>query len=206
MIIGEETAKPDDLLAIAHHDLCIVIDPIDGTWNFAMGLPLFGVMLAIIERGETVFALLYDPLMDDWLIAHKGEGTYYHQKDEPPQKIQTGPQKDNTLYGLVGVCQQSPNLKISPLPVERLMAMGCSYYEYRLLTQGAVDFYLSGPTLNPWDHAAGVLALKEAGGYAGLVDEKMPYNPTYQKGRLLACRHRQLWDDLHPYITESALQ
>ncbi|MBL3684475.1 hypothetical protein F2981_15260 [Sinorhizobium meliloti] len=53
-------------------DLAIVVDPIDGTFNFAAGLPLFGVMASVVAGGETVAGIIYDPLGNDWVIAERG--------------------------------------------------------------------------------------------------------------------------------------
>ena len=59
----------DLLEGLADAQLAFVIDTVDGTWNFAHGLPLFGVILAATQYGKPVFALIYDPVADDWAIA-----------------------------------------------------------------------------------------------------------------------------------------
>ena len=53
-------------------DFAIIVDPVDGTANFAAGLPLFGVMAAVVRNGETVAGIIYDPMGDDWFVAEKG--------------------------------------------------------------------------------------------------------------------------------------
>ena len=47
--------------------MAIIIDPVDGTWNYARGLALFGVILAVTRYGIPVYGLLYDPVIDDWI-------------------------------------------------------------------------------------------------------------------------------------------
>ena len=71
LVIGEEAvaAKPDLLEGIAEAQLAFHIDPVDGTWNFAHGLPVFGVIIAATRYGKPVFGLIYDPVGDDWAIA-----------------------------------------------------------------------------------------------------------------------------------------
>ena len=54
----------------------IAVDPIDGTSNFAWGLPLFGVMAAVVAKGETVAGLIYDPVGRDWHKGLKGTGAW----------------------------------------------------------------------------------------------------------------------------------
>jgi fructose-1,6-bisphosphatase/inositol monophosphatase family enzyme len=75
VVVGEEaTAKNSSLLgAIGTADLAFVLDPIDGTKNFASGLPLFGIMIAATVRGEVVLAAIHDPVCRDTAFALRGE-------------------------------------------------------------------------------------------------------------------------------------
>ena len=57
-------------------ELCFIIDPVDGTSNFAAGVPLFGVMLAAVHRGETIAEWIHDPMGDDTMIGLRGEGAW----------------------------------------------------------------------------------------------------------------------------------
>ena len=67
LFIGEEAVAADASLLgkLADADLAVVVDPIDGTYNFASGLPLFGVMMSVISKGETVAGLIFDPINND---------------------------------------------------------------------------------------------------------------------------------------------
>jgi len=66
LVVGEEAAGRDPALlaGLASADLAFVVDPVDGTANFAAGLPLFGTMAAAIVRGEVAAAIIHDPLVD----------------------------------------------------------------------------------------------------------------------------------------------
>ncbi|MCS6853181.1 MAG: inositol monophosphatase, partial [Elioraea sp.] len=77
-VVGEERASADaSLLAgIGAAEAVFVCDPLDGTANFAAGLPLFGTMLALIRRGEPVAAWIHDPIRRDTAIALRGEGAW----------------------------------------------------------------------------------------------------------------------------------
>ena len=78
VVVGEEAASadPSRLALLADADLAFVVDPVDGTANFAAGLPLFGVMAAAIVRGEVVAAAIHDPICDDMALALRGEGAW----------------------------------------------------------------------------------------------------------------------------------
>ena len=83
VVIGEEatSADPTRLRLLADADLAIVVDPIDGTSNYAAGLPLFGVMAAVVRRGEVVAAAIHDPVGDDTALALRGEGAWTETPD-----------------------------------------------------------------------------------------------------------------------------
>ncbi|MGL6209871.1 MAG: inositol monophosphatase family protein [Paracoccaceae bacterium] len=96
VVIGEEavSANAAVLDRLAGADIAVIIDPIDGTWNYANGLTVFGVILAVVERGQTVWGLLYDPVMDDWVTASPGNGAWYHRPGAAPLRQRVSPQAD----------------------------------------------------------------------------------------------------------------
>ena len=77
--IGEESCEKNPALldTIGDHDLAFIVDPVDGTANFAAGLPLFGVICAVVCKGVVAAGVIFDPLGDDWAIAVKGQGAWY---------------------------------------------------------------------------------------------------------------------------------
>ncbi|REC95013.1 inositol monophosphatase family protein [Kushneria indalinina] len=200
-IVGEEAVAEDETLlnTIAGAEMAVIIDPIDGTWNFARNLNQFGVILAVVSRGETVFGLLYDPLVDDWVMARKGEGAWYGRPDGTQRRLQVS--DTSKLANMVG----STSLRLFPKETQydlaglfpdfaRMMAFGCACHEYRTMAFGFVDFMLTAK-LMPWDHAAGIMILQEAGGYAALLDGT-PYNPTIHQGLMIAANSRDSWESL----------
>ena len=78
LVIGEEAvaANPNLLDTNLEDRIVIYVDPVDGTANFAGGLPLFAVMAAVVQNGEPVAGVIYDPLGDDVLMAEKGCGAF----------------------------------------------------------------------------------------------------------------------------------
>src|SRR5690348_12677675 len=78
VVIGEESVSrdPSRLEILDSAELAFVLDPVDGTLNFASGLPLFGVMAATLVRGEIVCGVIFDPIVDDWAIAIQGQGAW----------------------------------------------------------------------------------------------------------------------------------
>src|SRR5690606_16464547 len=102
LFIGEESAAADPALLahLAGAELAVVVDPIDGTFNYAAGMPLFGVMAAVVAHGETIAGIIYDPMGNDWVIAEKGAGAWLCKADGAQERLSVSPCPP--LEGLVG--------------------------------------------------------------------------------------------------------
>ncbi|WP_299395458.1 inositol monophosphatase family protein [Pelagibius sp.] len=191
-VIGEEAVSADpSLLNGIGGGLAVILDPIDGTWNFANGLAVFGVILAVAVEGETVFGLLYDPLLDDWVLARKGGGAWFCRPGEEPFRLSVGPAvAPEEMTGFVPLFTfpraRRPAIAQAITDFRRAPSLRCSCHEYRLLAQGRADFIVNAQ-LNAWDHAAGVLAVQEAGGHAELLDGR-PYDCRLTEGNLLVAK------------------
>lgn len=203
-IVGEEAISADKSLLekIGRGGRCVIIDPIDGTWNYAHGSATYGVIIAVVEDGETIFGMLYDPSFDDWIIARKGAGAVFSGAARTPRQLTLKPvaTKLEETFGFVGLYlfDGDHRAKIaSHLPkFRRTMTLRCSCHEYRMLATGASQFCLNG-MLNAWDHAAGVLIYQEAGGFTRLLDGRN-YKPTLTEGHLLNTASEELWSELAP--------
>ncbi|MEM9755941.1 MAG: inositol monophosphatase [Pseudomonadota bacterium] len=188
-VVGEEAVAEDAsiLSRIADAERCVIIDPIDGTGNFVAGLATFGVILAVVERGQTVFGLLYDPAMDDWIAGAPGQGAWYGRPgaaDRPLQCRRCPSPAD--AAGFVSP-RMYPSTKRGGLfeafsGFGYARGIGCSCHDYRTIAFGQADFAAS-PMMNPWDHAAGVLIVTEAGGAARVAFEA-EYSPYLTEGPL----------------------
>lgn len=201
VVIGEEAAAKDPSLRhkAAEAELAFIIDPVDGTWNFAHGVPLFGVILAATRFGRPVFGLLYDPMVDDWIVADDQTPTRLAGAGMTERLTQvSGGGAIETLSGNMHFYLMPKDVQAKLAPVlpafSRMGSMRCSCHEYRIMARGGVDFTLSG-ILNPWDHAAGVLACQQAGGVAKMLDGR-DYNIRIEEGYLLCAPDQATWDAL----------
>lgn len=207
--VGEEgvAEDPTELDALGQPGVCVVIDPVDGTWNFAHGLATFGTLLAVVENGATIFGLLYDPVLDDWIEATAGGGTWYVAGDGRTRLTLGAATPAEPLMGVqarhgLSAAQWQASVRLQGR-FAKVMTLGASLWEYRTLLTGGVGF-IQNRYLKPWDHAAGVLALKEAGGYAALLDGT-PYVPVLRDGYLLCARSEALWHELAPGFADALL-
>ncbi|MBV1788151.1 inositol monophosphatase [Marinobacterium sp. D7] len=206
VVIGEEAvaANPALLDRLPGAKLAVVIDPIDGTWNFANGLAIHGVLIAVTERDETQFGLLYDPVMDDWIMARRGGGAWYCRPDSEPVQLFVSSEKPlNAMIGFISTfgfaVAERAHVNNAVLGFARAHALRCACHEYRLLVQGNVDFYINA-SAKPWDHAAGALAVQEAGGAVGMMDGR-EYAPTLREGCVIAANSPQALDAIRQQFT-----
>ncbi|OAN73386.1 inositol monophosphatase [Sulfitobacter sp. EhC04] len=201
LVIGEEAVSADPTLLdkIADAPLCFIIDPVDGTWNFARGMSVFGIILAVTRYGKPAFGLIYDPVMDDWAIADDQSPARMQQPSGVTRDLRVS--KGGELAGLSGYI---PLYLFDHARREKLAktlggfgwvnCLRCSAHEYRMLAQGHVDFLLT-ESLNPWDHAAGVLICQQAGGYVQMLSGD-DYDATLRSGHILAAPDKATWQRL----------
>jgi fructose-1,6-bisphosphatase/inositol monophosphatase family enzyme len=201
LVIGEEAVatKPDLLDGIADAPLALLIDPVDGTWNFAHGLPIFGVIIAATRYGKPVFGLIYDPIADDWAMAD--------EEMTPQLQRPFGAARALRASGAKPLEEMSGSLSLNMFAKEhqaqlaatlpgfaRVGSLRCSAHKYRMLAQGHIDFCLTSKS-HPWDHAAGVLIAQRAGAYAQMIDGG-DYNAASQSGHLLIAPDKATWSKL----------
>jgi fructose-1,6-bisphosphatase/inositol monophosphatase family enzyme len=201
VVLGEEAQaeNPSLLDGYADADLAFVLDPVDGTLNFASGLPLFGVMLAAVVRGETVFGAIYDPIGKDCLLALRGAGAHIRHGDGHMERCRVAsPLPISEMSGVVSwPYMPEPERSLLLNNLGRFKGgfnLRCAAHEYRLLATGHGHF-AAYSKLMPWDHLPGVLIHAEAGGYSAHFDGS-PYRARDIDGGVLAAPDRESWHDI----------
>lgn len=194
-IVGEEACDADPEIYSGLSQRCWIIDPIDGTGNFASGHAPFGILIALAEGGETRSGWIYDPLADRFCHAHLGKGAFIDGErvaarttgEEPPIA------GISTLFMQEGRREKvqehiAPHYTLVDIP-------RCAAEQYPRLALGTNDVSLFERTL-PWDHAAGVLWLNEAGGKVARPDGS-PYRvDEWERPGLIGAASPALWDAL----------
>ncbi len=205
LFIGEESVAADPALLgkLADAEFAIIVDPVDGTFNFASGIPAFGVMASVVWKGETVAGVIYDPMGDDWVIAEKGAGAFLKRPDGEAVRLSvSGPQPIEAMIGMASAGYffgETRERILANLAKVRFVAnYRCAAHEYRTFAGGHVQFMIYNK-LMPWDHLAGVLVGTEAGGYVARFDGSA-YLPHHLEGGLIVATDKESWQVLHDEI------
>ena len=152
-----------------------VIDPLDGTTNFAHGLPIFSVSIGLQKNGETIAGVVYDVMQDIVYAAEKGSGA-------TANSVKIKVSENNNLQHSLLVTGFPYNIKENPdKALERFTTLSKKSRGIRRLGSAAIDFcYVATGVfdgfwevhLNPWDICAGNLIVEEAGGIVTDFDGK----------------------------------
>lgn len=163
-ILAEESG------AIGKGPLVWVIDPLDGTHNYLRGIPHFSVSIALLEKGEPVYGVVFDPLRGELFTASKGDGAYLNDRRIRVSK------RENLGGAMIATgfpYRQRQHLDAQLDMTRALLGQaedirrsGSAALDLAYVAAGRYDGYFE-IGLKPWDMAAGVLLVREAGGRYG---------------------------------------
>lgn len=153
-----------------------IIDPIDGTTNFLHGVPHFAISIALEREGQLVSAVVYNPITDELFVAEKGHGAFLNdkrlrvaaRKELAPSLIATGipfmargtnEERERSLAEVKAVVSRTAGIR----------RFGSAALDCAFVAAGRFDGFWERD-LNPWDIAAGILLVREAGGLVTNLD------------------------------------
>ncbi len=204
IVIGEEAVSKGEVTIDAltsESGYIWVIDPVDGTHNFAHGKPIFATMVALVNRNETVQSWIYNIPGEEVAIAEKGSGvTLNNTKKTYPQYDEVDLTK---LRGFISRKFLPSSMRVE---VEKILddAFGevdsykCCGHDYLAILRGDA-YYAMYSKIHPWDHLPGALMMEEAGGYLRQWNASN-YTAKDAKGGILVTPDQRLWDEIHGKI------
>jgi len=169
LVLGEEYGGPQGPTA----DPLWILDPVDGTASFAVGLPIFGTLIGYLERGEPQVGVIHFPAMGETVYAAKGSGCWVRVRGENAKQVKVSGTTE-LRQAFVSACSASPSdidppksgpaYKLSALiPKARRFRFISDCVQHALVAQGRIDAAVDA-VMNPWDIAALVPCVEEAGG------------------------------------------
>lgn len=188
-ILGEEgsSKEGDDPLGKRW-----VIDPIDGTTNFMHGIPHFAISIGVEERGTIVSGAIYEPLRDEFFWAERGAGAYLNDR-----RIRVSGRRriEESLFATGAPFKGHGDIELFSKQAANVMAqsagirrMGSASLDLAYVAAGRCEGYWEHG-LHPWDIAAGIIIVKEAGGY---VSDFKGKDKSMENGEIVAAN-----DHLH---------
>jgi len=191
-VVGEEAAFADETVFEDLSRDCWIIDPIDGTRNFAAGKPPFGIMLAMASGGEAHTGWIYDCLSGRLCVAHRGKGAFVNgEKIAARPTGEPAPVAAISLIFMEGARRE--RVKQAMADYRQVDVPYCAAEQYPRLAMGGNDLSYFERTL-PWDHAAGALWLNEAGGKCARPDGT-PYRVDRWRDKgLIGAASPALWE------------
>jgi len=199
-VVGEEAVHADKSVLDHLSDQCWIIDPLDGTANFAEGKEPFGIIIALADAGRAVAGWIYDPINDRFCHARSREGAFVNGERIAARTTgQTPPVA--AVSRLFLTPEQSAMVDAQLAPHYTLVDIPrCAAEQYPRLGLGENDVSSFTRTL-AWDHAAGVLWLNEAGGKATRLDGSEYRVDEADKPGLVGASSPAIWDEFIARVT-----
>lgn len=193
VVVGEEAVAADKsvLERLAGDRPLWIVDPVDGTQSFARGAEDFGMIVAYAEHGAVQAGWIHDPLRNATLAATHGGGAWLNGQRLTLQPVPPLAEMTGTLSGRLDDGRRALDVARASNRLGATRRGGSAGRVYMALVEGALDFAMFSRTL-PWDHAAGVLIHREAGGHAAFLDAS-PYSLARHQGPLLMAPDAAAW-------------
>jgi fructose-1,6-bisphosphatase/inositol monophosphatase family enzyme len=200
IVVGEESVHgdPDVLAGLETENDLWIIDPVDGTQNFAAGKSPFAIVIAYLHGGKMRLAWIHDPVAGDTAVAEEGGGAWIGDRR---LAVAAGGAIEE-MTGLINSNAYGREFRDVVRPKKQafgeVLRYGCAAHGYRMLSSGQRHFSVYN-RLWPWDHAAGVLIHTEAGGYTARVD-RVPYRPIDRAQGLLSAPDEETWRRIDAFL------
>lgn len=199
-MLGEEMREDEQFAVIETGEGYWCIDPLDGTSNYAAGLPFFAVSIALIINQQQQLGLIYDPVRDEMFTAIKGQGAYLNGVSIDPSQMKFTENKP--IVAEIDL-KRLPEKLVVKLVTEKIFAsqrnIGSSAIDWCWMAAGRFDIYLHGGQ-KMWDYAAGSLIFSEAGGRAISLDDKPVFRGQLEVRSVLACYDDKLFEYWYEWI------
>jgi len=198
-LLGEEMTIDQQQRLVSEENDYWCIDPLDGTNNYATGMPCFAVSIARVRNNEVVLALVHDPVRDETFTAVKGQGAYLNGSVLEKKPVAEHRERVIAEIDMKRLPRELAIRLVTEAPYSSQRNIGSSALDWCWLAAGRYNIYLHGGQ-KLWDYAAGQLILHEAGGFSVALDNQPVFRNRLETRSVLASMDPDLFEHWKQWI------
>lgn len=169
VFLGEEMTALEQQAILASDKPAWCLDPLDGTRNFASGIPFYSISLALLLAGDVEVGVVYDPVRDECFAASRGQGAWLNNAPLRAEPSGLELKQTTALIDFKRLDGALATRLATEIPYSSQRSFGSVALDWCWIAAGRCHLYLHGRS-NLWDYAAGQLILTEAGGFSSTLD------------------------------------
>ncbi len=201
-VLSEELAENEQLEILQSEDRSYwCVDPLDGTSNFIQGIPYWCMSIALVEAGETTLGVVFDPNREECFATKKNDKARLNGIEFSASRLKKAMLLKDAM-GLVDFkrldAKQAMRLATNP-PYRSQRSFGASALDLCWIAANRCQVYLHGKQ-KIWDHAAGLLILKNAGGFAETFDSENVFTNELKNKSVIAASNKHLMEQWKDYL------
>ncbi len=202
-LLGEEMEAEQQKKLLSTEQAIWCLDPLDGTTNFATGVPYFAISLALISKGKTQLGAVYDPIRDEYFFSSLDDNSQLCALlNEKRLKLPKNKTKLCHSVAIVDLKRLSKklatNIAVDP-PFASQRNFGASALDWCWLAASRSHVYLHG-NQNIWDYAAGELIFRAAGGLSTTLEGEQVFKSSLEKRSVVAAIDSPIFDEWKKWL------
>lgn len=199
--LGEEMPAEQQEALLAAGQPIWLLDPLDGTSNFAGGIPHFGISLALLADTQVQLGIVYDPNRDECFSAIAGEGARLNNDKIIKKPLDIQLKQTSALIDFKRLPTELSVRLVRDKPYASQRSFGSVALDWCWMATGRCHVYLHGQS-NIWDYAAGHLVFQEVGGCSIGLDGAALFMNSLTPRAAVGALHKPLFDDWVNYLNE----
>ena len=207
-LLGEEMSPAEQEQQLNSDKAVWCLDPLDGTSNFAAGIPYFAISLALLCNGKAILGVVYDPVRDEYFQAQDLNALLNVTLNDQPLEIKTTHRTLKSAMAIVDLKRLQPSLAAriaTEQPFASQRNFGASALDWCWLATKRSHVYLHG-NQNIWDYAAGELIFRLAGGYSSTLQGEQVFKQALEKRSVVAAIDEKLFNQWFHWIKNSLVK
>ena len=200
-LLGEEMTADEQGDLLKNSDSLWCLDPLDGTSNFAVGIPYYAISLALIEHGVATLGIVYDPNRDECFVGIRGQGALLN---DIPLTVRSVALPLSQCTALIDFKRLSPHLAmdlVAQRPYGSQRSYGSVALDWCWMAASRFHVYLHGAS-NIWDYSAGLLIFNEVGGYSSTLEGEDIYVNELGKRSSVGALDKATFDQWTAWLNE----